>query len=174
MAAGPYTGRYACISLTTGSTAPVEMLGKWDITIAFDDIDASVFGSVWKSSLNGMQGWTGKFDGFYAISTSAGTTGQFALQAAAFAQTKLQNFRFYLNSTLDGSTDALFWMPHYSSNVANRTAVAVTNYATDAGAYIGNVAVGQDKSGLATVSYDVKGYGPIALFFNTSSQVFVY
>jgi hypothetical protein len=171
--AAPYTGRYASIRLSSGTTS-VEMLGKWDLTIAFDDIDASVFGTVWKQDMCGMQGWTGKFDGFYAVSTAAGSSGQYTLQAAALAQTKLQNLRFYLNSTGDGGSTSYFFMPHYSSNVANSASVAVTNYATDAGAFISNVSVGQSKDGLASVSYDVQGYGALALYFNTSSQVMIY
>jgi hypothetical protein len=171
--AAPYTGRYASIRLTTGTTS-VEMLGKWDLSITFDDIDASVFGTVWKQGMNGMQGWTGKFDGFYAVSTAVGSSGQYTLQSAALAQTKLQNIRFYLNSTGDGGSTSYFFMPHYSSNVANSAAVAVTNYDNSAGAYISNVSVGMDKAGLASVSYDVQGYGPLALYFNTSSQVMIY
>jgi len=170
--AAPYTGRYASIRLSTGTTS-VEMLGKWDLTIAFDDIDASVFGTVWKANMNGQQGWTGKFDGFFAVTTSSG---QYALQTAALAQTKLQNIRFYMNSTGDGtsSTEQLFFMPHYSSNVATTGGAAVTNYESDAGAYISNVSIGQDKGGLASVSYDVQGYGALALYIGTSSQVTIY
>ncbi len=164
--AGPYTGRYAAIRLSSGTTeAAVEMLGKWDLSITFDTMDASVFGSVWKKNLNGMQGWTGKFDGFYSVSTAAGSTGQKILQDDALTQTKIQNIRFYLNSTRDGSTGAYCFMPNYSSSH-----VDVTNYSTTAGAYVGNISIGQDKAGIATVSYDVKGYGPIGLFFVTSSD----
>jgi hypothetical protein len=163
--AAPYTGRYASIRLTTGTTT-VEMLGKWDITIAFDDIDASVFGTVWKANMNGMQGWTGKFDGFFAAATSAGSSGQYTLQAAALAQTKLQNIRFYLNSTGDGGSTEYFFMPNYSTDIST--------YSTDNGAYISNVSVSQVKDGLASVSYDIQGYGGLALYFNTSSQAKVY
>jgi len=163
--AGPYTGRYACIKATTDSTAmayganAVEMLGKWDITIALDTVDASVFGSVWKKNLCSMQGWTGKFEGFYSVSTVALSTGQMILQKAALDQTKIQEIRFYISSTKDGSTVAYCLMPNYSASPTD-----VTNYSTSAGCYIGNISVGQDKSGLGTISYDIKGYGPIGLF----------
>jgi len=163
--AAPYTGRYASIRLSSGTTS-VEMLGKWDITISFDDIDASVFGTVWKQDMCGMQGWTGKFDGFYAVSTAVGSSGQYTLQAAALAQTKLQNIRFYLNSTGDGGSTAYFFMPNYSTDVST--------YSTDNGCYISNVSIGQDKAGLASVSYDIQGYGGLALYFNTSSQAKIY
>ncbi len=167
--AGPYTGRYASVRVSTSallySSPAVEMLGKWDITITFDDIDASVFGSVWKKNLNGMQGWTGKFDGFYSVSTAIGSSGQAVLQQTAFDQTKIQDIRFHLNSTGDGSTGVYCWIPNCVSSHAE-----VTNVSTTAGAYIGNMAIGQDKSGLGTVSYDVKGFGPIGLFFVTSSD----
>jgi len=166
--AGPYTGRYASVRASTSglySDPAVEMLGKWDLTITFDDIDASVFGSVWKKNLSGMQGWTAKFDGFYSISTAANSTGQQTLQQAALNQTKIQDIRFMLNSSGDGSTGWYAWMPNKSSSHAD-----VTNYSTTAGAYIGNISIGQDKSGLGTVSYDVKGFGPIGLFYVTSSD----
>jgi len=168
--AGPYTGRYASIKFSTAdamawTATAVELLGKWDIVISLDTVDASVFGSVWKKNVCSMQGWTGKFEGFYSVSTEVGTTGQMVLQQAALDQLKIQNIRFYLNSTGDGSTGAYCFMPNYQSSHTD-----VTNYSTIAGCYIGNISVGQDKAGLATISYDIKGYGPLGLFCVTSSD----
>ncbi len=168
--AGPYTGRYASIKFSTAdamayTATAVELLGKWDVVIALDTVDASVFGSVWKKSLCSMQGWTGRFEGFYSVSTAAGSTGQMVLQQSALDQLKIQNIRFYLNSTGDGSTGAYCLIPNYCSSHTD-----VSNYSTTAGCYIGNISIGQDKAGLATVSYDIKGYGPLGLFLVTSSD----
>jgi len=169
--AGPYTGRYASIKATTAGTAmaytatAVEMLGKWDIVINLDTVDASVFGSVWKKNLCSMQGWSGKFEGFYSVSTAAGSTGQMILQQAALDQTKIQDIRFHLNSTGDGSTGVYCFIPNFCSSHTD-----VSNYSTTAGCYIGNIGIGQDKAGLATISFDIKGYGPLGLFCVTSSD----
>lgn len=161
---GPYTGRYASVSLSSvGSTGVVvNSLGHWDVAITFDEMDASVFGSVWKQDLFGMQGWTGKVDGFMSISTVAGSTGQYELMTRMFAQTKIQDIKFYLDSTNSGSTDVIFWMPNCATQNAN--------YSTDYGCYIGNLANAIDKNGLASISFDVTGFGAIALYCKTSSQ----
>jgi hypothetical protein len=162
---GPYTGRYASITVT--SSTPIDLMGRWEITIAFDEIDASSFGTTWKKSMYGMSGWSGRFDGFLTLSTVTGSTGQLTLLNAAINQTKQQTLRLYLNSSsLATSTDVLFWMPNCSTDIAN--------YSTDAGAYIGTFANSIDKNGLATISFDFTGYGPLAMCKNTSSQGFIY
>lgn len=168
--AGPYTGRYASIKFSTAdamawTATAVELLGKWDVVISLDTVDCSVFGSVWRKNLCSMQGWTGKFEGFYSVSTEAGSTGQMVLQQAALDQLKIQNIRFYLNSTGDGSTGAYALIPNYCSSHTD-----VSNYSTTAGCFLGNMAISQSKDGLASISYDIKGYGPIGLFLVTSSD----
>lgn len=162
--AGPYTGRYA--SITVSSSTPIQLMGRWEISIAFDEIDASSFGTTWKKNMYGMSGWSGRFDGFLDVSTAVGSTGQYALLFAALNQTKQQTLRLYLNSSASPSTDVLFWMPNCSTDVVN--------YSTDAGAYIGTFTNSVDKNGLAAISFDFTGYGPLAMYKNTSSQGFVY
>lgn len=159
--ATPYNGRYCSVSL--GSTIPVELQGHWEINLALDELDASEFGTVWKKSMNGMQGWTGSISGFLFASSTAGSTGQYSLQMAALNQTKLQDIRFWVDSTKSGATtdNVMFWMPNFSTGG--------TNYSTDAGCYIGTINMAGDKNALATVSYSVRGYGPIALYKGSST-----
>lgn len=161
---GPYAGRYASITVT--SSTPIDLMGAWNISIAFDEIDASSFGTTWKKSMYGMSGWSGSFNGFLTLSTVTGSTGQVALLLAAINQTKQQSLKLFLNSTAGPSTDVAFWMPNISTDNAN--------YSTDAGAYIGSFNNAVDKNGLATISFDFTGYGPLALFCKTSSQAFIF
>jgi len=130
-------GRYA--SIKKGSTL-VQNLGKWTLNIKMDEIDTSVFGSVWGSKVPGMQSWTGTLEGFY---DPADTTGQKVLQDAALAATKLTDIRFYIDSTS-------YWTPDVTGESA-------------AGAYISGLDVAHDKAGVASVTMNVIGYGKIAL-----------
>lgn len=133
----PLMGRYA--SVKKGSNL-IQNLGKWTIDIKMDEIDTSVFGSVWGKKIPGMQSWTGSMDGFY---DPADTTGQKAIQDAALAATKLTDIRFYIDSTS-------YWTPDVTGE-------------SDAGAYITSVNVSHDKAGVASVTMSVVGYGKIAL-----------
>ena len=153
MAVGPYNGRFAAVKF---STVTIECLGSWNINMDTDLLDASVFGTVWGKSKLGQIKWSGSVTGFYSISTAAGSTGQYTLVNDAINQTFVQDIRFYLNSTGDGSSTDYFFMPNYTT--------AGTNYSTSYGAYIGNVKIGQEKNGLASVSYDVVGDGALALY----------
>ena len=133
----PLMGRYA--SIKKGSVL-VQNLGKWTLDIKMDEIDTSVFGSVWGKKIPGMQSWTGSIEGFY---DPADSTGQKALQDAALAATKLTDIRFYIDSTN-------YWTPDVTGE-------------SDAGAYISSVSVGHDKAGVASITMAVIGYGKIAL-----------
>src|SRR5512139_3939668 len=103
--AGPYTGRYASITVTTSS--PIDLMGTWNLTIAFDEIDASSFGTTWKKTMYGMSGWSGNFTGFLTLSTVVGSTGQYAVLNAALSQTKQQTLKLFINSSNSASTDVL-------------------------------------------------------------------
>lgn len=165
--ATPYNGRYCWFSAGT-SASKTELMGHWEINLGLDELDASEFGTVWKKSMNGMQGWTGTVSGFLFVSDTEGSTmGQYQLQNAALNQTKLQDVRFWVDSTESGSnsTARKFWMPNYSS--------MVSNYSTEAGCYIGTINMAADKNNLTTVSYSVRGFGPIGLYVGTSSSLVV-
>jgi len=133
----PLMGRYA--SIKKGATL-VENLGKWTLDIKMDEIDTSVFGSVWGKKIPGMQSWTGSIEGFY---DPADTDGQKTLQDAALAATKLTDICFYIDSTS-------YWTPDVTGE-------------SDAGAYISSINVGHDKAGVASVTMAIIGYGKIAL-----------
>ena len=165
MAVGPYNGRFASVTHATSSVV-IECLGSWNINMDTDLLDASVFGTVWGKSKLGQIKWSGSVSGFYSVSTSSNSNGQYTLLNDAINQTLIQDIKFFLNSTGDGSTTAYFFMPNCSTDI--------TNYSTLAGAYIGNVKIGQEKNGLASVSYDVVGDGPLALCMGASSVGIIY
>jgi len=133
----PLMGRYASVKM--GSTT-VENLGSWSVNFDLDDIDVSVFGSIWKKSMVGMQGWGASIEGFY---DPADTTGQLALQQSALAATKVTDIRFYIDSTS-------YWCPDVTAD-------------SDAGCYISAVSIEHDKAGVASVSFTIIGYGELDL-----------
>lgn len=166
--ATPYNGRY-CSVCVGGSSAVVELQGSWNIKVNQTALDLTEFGTVWGKTMWGVQTWSGSFSGFYFMSTAAGSTAQYTMQLAALQGTKVQDIRFYVESTdaaSSASTQPKFWMPNYSSGG--------TNYSTDAGAYIGNMNITAGANALATVSYDVVGFGPIALYKSSSGPTPVY
>ncbi len=153
--ATPLTGRVASIRLgeaasSSGGTT-VSNLGHWEIAISFDELDASVFGTVWKKNMTGMQGWSGTVEGFFDTSTELNTQITGLLDKALDA-TLVQNIKFYLQTS-----SGLYFMPNY-------TTLGGINTDTGAGAYISNVRITHDKGGLASASYNVLGYGGLALF----------
>jgi hypothetical protein len=133
----PLMGRYATVKL---GTTLVENLGRWNINIALDEIDVSAFGTVWKKNQPGFQGWTGTIEGMY---DPADTDGQKTLHDAALAATKIQNIRFYIDSTS-------YWTPDTTDDAAN-------------GCYISSVDITHDKAGVAQVTMNIIGYGKLAL-----------
>ncbi len=156
--ATPLTGRIASVriggSAVSSSDYPgvtINNLGHWEVAINFDELDASVFGTVWKKNMTGMQGWSGTVEGFF--DTDTGTNTQIVgLMNAALDATPIQDVRFYLQTS-----SGLFFMPNYSTKVS-------VNADSAAAAYISNVRIAHDKSGLASASYNVLGYGSLALF----------
>lgn len=133
----PLKGRYASVKL--GSDL-VQNFGRWSLNFDLDEIDVTVFGSVWKKSVPGFQGWGATVEGFY---DPADTTGQLALQSDALSATKVTDLRFYINSDS-------YWTPDVTND-------------SDAGAYITGIAIDHDKAGVATVSFTVVGFGPLTL-----------
>jgi hypothetical protein len=133
----PLNGRYAAVKI---GTALIQNLGKWSVDIKMDEIDVSVFGSVWGKKIPGVQSWTGSLDGFY---DPADTTGQKVLSAAALAATKVTNMRFYIDSTS-------YWCPDVTAD-------------SGAGAYISSVSISHDKAGVASLTMSVIGFGPLLL-----------
>ena len=153
------TGRYCCIKVGgSGSSCLVENLGRWELTFNFDEMDATVFGSVWGKSLPGMIKWSGTAEGFF--DSSSGSVQHLQILDNALDATLVQDIRFYLQTS-----SGLFWMPQYTTwgNAGD----------TAAGAYLSNVRIGADKSGLASLGFNILGYGPIALFSVGSSSIII-
>lgn len=158
--ATPISGRYASVKLS-GSTATgaagtsIANLGHWEVAISFDELDASCFGTIWKKNMTGMQGWTATVEGFFDPATDANTQITGLLDKALDA-TLVQDIRFYLQTS-----SGMFFMPNW-------TAMGIST-STDTGAYISNVRITHDKNGLASASYNVLGYGALALFHGALS-----
>lgn len=131
-------GRYASIKL--GSTL-VENLGKWTLNVKMDEIDVSVFGTVWGKSVPGMQKWSGTIEGFY---DPADSTGQIVLQDAALAATKITDLKLFVDNTD-------YWAPAQDED-------------SDNGAYITSVDINHDKAGVAAVTMNIVGFGQIKLY----------
>ena len=133
----PLMGRYASVKIGSDLVAN---LSAWNIDINMDDIDVTVFGSVWKKSMPGFQGWSGGAEGFY---DPADTDGQQSLIDNALSATKITDIRFYIDSTS-------YWTPDLTTDTA-------------AGCYINTVSVKHDKAGVAAVTLNIIGYGPLTL-----------
>ena len=154
--ATPLSGRYCSVRLGTNT---INSLGTWEIVINVDSAEIAEFGSVWKKTLPIMEGWSGTVTGFLDTNTSAQHQ-LTALLKNSLQANKIQDIRFYPESTInEAGTTGLFFMPAFG-----------TTGSTDAGAFISNVRISADKSGLVSGSYDVLGYGPIALHVTTDTM----
>lgn len=134
----PLNGRYATIKI---GAVLVQNMGRWNLDIKMDEIDASAFGTVWGKQIPGMQKWTATLEGNY---DPADTQGQRTLQGAALAATKIADIRLYIDSLS-------YWKP-------------ATDIDAQYGAYISGLSIQHDKSGLASVTFNVIGYGEIKLY----------
>jgi len=134
----PLMGRNASVKI---ETTLIENLGRWTINFTGADIDVSKFGTVWERRMPGMVGWNGTIEGMW---DPADTTGQEVLMAAKIGGTKITTIRFYVD-------DENYWAPDTDSEA-------------DAGCYIQNVTITQDKAGVAMLTMSVLGFGPIGEF----------
>ena len=131
----PLMGRYA--KVTIGSSL-VANLGRWNIDIKMDSIDVSAFGTVWGKFLPGMQNWSGTFEGHYDPSD---TEGQAAMEALALSAGAIANIQFWVDATH-------FWRP----DVGEDSGAAI---------YITGWTIQHDKAGVATLTVNFVGYGPL-------------
>lgn len=132
----PKMGRYARVKL---GTVTILNLASWDLNMATDELDASVFGTGWGATMPGMQKWTVAVAGLYDPSD---VTGQNVVESAKRNGTKLTNIRFYVDETS-------YFVPDVTED-------------SDAGAYITGYTIKQDKSGLAQLTFNVVGVGPLS------------
>jgi len=156
--ATPLSGRYCSVRWNENI---INSLGTWEIVINVDSAEVGEFGSVWKKTLPMMQGWSGTVTGFFDTNTSAQHQ-LTALLKNSLQANKIQDIRFFPESSIsvESGTTAMYFMPAYTSVGSD----------TEAGAYITNVRVSADKNGLVSGSYDIIGYGPIALFISTGTM----
>ncbi len=130
-------GRYAKVQLS-GTT--VLNLASWKLDFATDELDASVFGTGWGSTMPGQQKWVATLDGFLDM---ADTTGQKALKDAKFSGTKLTSVKFMQDSTSG-------WVPDITTD-------------SGAGCYVTSMSIDAANNGLVKVNFKLGGVGPIAL-----------
>lgn len=133
----PLMGRYASIKL---ATALVENLGSWRLSLTGTEIDVSAFGDTWEKKMPGMKGWTANMVGMY---DPADTDGQAVLATAWSNGTKVQNIRFYIDSTS-------YW-------------TVASDESTAYGCYINSIDISHDKAGVAQVTLNVLGFGKLKL-----------
>ena len=77
-----------------GSAGSVGYLNRWNVNTTSDVIDTSVFGTRWRSNVNGSVGWSGSISGFCDLTD----TGQIAVELSMTAGTVIECY-FYLNTT---------------------------------------------------------------------------
>jgi hypothetical protein len=133
----PFLGRYASVKL---AAALVENLGSWKISLTGAEIDVSAFGDTWEKKMPGMKGWNASIVGMF---DPADSDGQAILQAAYLAGTKIQNIRFYIDSTS-------YW-------------TVASDESTAYGCYISSMDISHDKAGVAQITMNVLGFGKIKL-----------
>jgi hypothetical protein len=127
--------------VTLGSSTVVGM-GNWKMPgVSPDLLESTAFGDTSKQFMTGLLDYGGvTFGGLYDPSDS---TGQAILVSANINNSKIANIRLYVDATS-------YWTP-------NVTAVSA------AGMIMQSVAIGADKSGLATIEFSGKCTGPWVL-----------
>ncbi len=133
----PIIGRKGRVALGSHT---ITNLANFKLNFPTDELDASVFGSGWGSTLPGQQKWMGPVEGFLDLGD---TSGQLALKNAKFAGSKITDVRFY------ESGGGSYWAPDTTAD-------------SDAGAYITTMAIDEANNGLVKVSYNIVGVGPIS------------
>lgn len=131
----PLMGRYASVKI--GSSL-VANLGRWNIDITMESIDVSAFGSTWGQFLPGQQSWKGTFEGNY---DPADVAGQKAIETLALAAGAMSTIKFFVDNTH-------YWTPDTGADAS-------------AAGYITGWTIQHDKAGVATLTANIVGYGPL-------------
>lgn len=130
-----------------GSTTIAEM-GTWTLSgVTADEFDSSAFGDNWKTYEYGMKdGGSISFNGWF---DPTDTDGQEALMKANLDNTALTSMRFYYNRTsYFEACQSTGWFAPGSLSTGQDTvpsSVRITSYD-----------IGNDKSGLSTISFTAK------------------
>lgn len=140
-----------------GSDAAVKLgenvvvgMGTWELPgITADLLDSTSFGDSAKQYMTGMLDYGNvNFGGLY---DPADSTGQSALIAANAGNTLVTNIRLYVDNTA-------FWAPNLT---------VASGGLTSGGMLVQTVAIGMDKSGLATIKFTGKAVGPFKYYAST-------
>lgn len=104
------------------------------------DLDASAFGSTWGKHRTGLKTWTCSVSGHYDPDD---TNGQDEIESAFNDGSKITDIKIYI----DGDAP-VYYAPD-------------TDTESDAGCYVQNLVIDEDIAGLAEISFDLLGWGPI-------------
>lgn len=140
--------------VTIGTTTVLGM-GTWSMGgVTTEEFDASAFGDQWKTFLYGMKdGGTITFNGHLNM---ADVTGQQILFAANAKNSAIASLRFYVDNTS-------YWVPNQTTDYFGPGALS-TGMGTPGlcNVNITGISVGEDKSGLGTVSFTARINGVMA------------
>lgn len=158
------SGRYASVKFST-STAETPIIrpntltymASWDLAISLDTMDATYFGSVWKSNMVGMQGYSGSVTGFIDVTTQ--TSQHNALIDCAIEGFLIRNLWLHEGQTSSGN----FWAPNSYSTYGG------VCYSGDNGMYISNLKIGASKDAINSLSFDFVGNGSLIYMAGGSS-----
>ncbi len=124
--------------VTLGSSTVVGM-GSWELPgISVDLLESTAFGDTAKQFMTGLLDYGAvNFGGLY---DPADVTGQTILISANTNNSRITNIRLYVDNTS-------YWTPNMTVD-------------SDSGMLVQSVAIGMDKSGLATIKFSGKATGP--------------
>jgi hypothetical protein len=151
MAANAHVGKDGKVSLGSDKIVGI---GTWTVNLgSTDEFDASEFGDEWEQIVFGMRrGGSLSFNGnFYPDDT----TGQNAAMQAFVEGTDLTDLRFYWNSTS-------YWRPNSTAGYFNPELTTGAGTPASSTARITACEIGNDKSGLATISFTARVSGSMS------------
>ncbi|MGX7950484.1 phage tail tube protein [Oleidesulfovibrio alaskensis] len=147
------SGRKARVTVgaSGGTEQIVGEISNWDMNLSADEVDTTAFGDGWGKSDVGMKKWSGSCAGS-ADPTDA--TGQGVVEAAFDTGALIPDIRFYVEYSETAGEKLVYYAPDTASDAS-------------AGARITSVNVKQDKAGVATISFNFSGCGPLKRFSET-------
>lgn len=147
-----YNGREARITVNASTAeALITEMGSFSINRGAGELDTTAFGDGWSKSDVGMLKWSGSLSGFF---DPEDTTGQQVLEDAFAAGSLIGDIRFYIE---------------YSETPGDTVRYLTPDTTTDpnAGLRITSMDVSVDKSGVAQLSVNFSGSGPVHVVSET-------
>lgn len=149
-----YNGRNARITVNASSTeAIITEMGNWNVNRSADEIDTSAFGDGWGKADVGMKKWNGSMQGFF---DPEDTTGQKVLEDAYAAGSLISDIRFYIKYSEEGGEKIKYLHPDTATDA-------------NAGLRITSLDVSTDKAGVAQLTCNFSGSGPVKVTEETVS-----